>query len=41
MPNELDTHKLKVLQMVSHECPVKINLEDSIDIRLNWHNEKF
>tara|TARA_Y100001968_G_scaffold14299_1_gene11592 strand:+ start:266 stop:673 length:408 start_codon:yes stop_codon:yes gene_type:complete len=37
MPCELDAHKLKVLQSVSQECPVKINLEESIDIQFNWH----
>ena len=40
MPHELDADKFKVFQKVSQECPVKINLEESIDIRLNWHYEK-
>jgi len=40
MPHELDEDKLKVLQSVSNECPVKLNLEESIDIRFNWHYEK-
>ena len=37
MPPELDASKLIVLQKISRECPVKINLEQSIDITLNWH----
>ena len=40
MPHELDEDKLKVLQSVSNECPVKLNLEESIDIRFKWHYEK-
>ena len=40
MQHELDADKFKVFQKVSQECPVKINLEESIDIRLNWHYEK-
>ena len=40
MPHELDKDKLKVLQSVSKDCPVKLNLEESIDIRFNWHYEK-
>ena len=41
MPHQLDAHKFKVFQKVSQECPVKINLEESIDIRFNWHHENF
>lgn len=37
MPSELDSQKIKVLQSTAEECPVKLNLEDSIDIELNWH----
>tara|TARA_B100000965_G_scaffold388234_1_gene392556 strand:- start:2130 stop:2549 length:420 start_codon:yes stop_codon:yes gene_type:complete len=40
MPYELDSYKLKILQSTAKECPVKLNLEDSIDIKLNWHQEK-
>ena len=40
MPSDLDSHKLKVLQSIADECPVKLNLEDSVDIELNLHQEK-
>ena len=40
MPHELDEDKLKVIQSVSKEWPVKLNLEESIDIRFDWHYEK-
>ena len=40
MPSELDALKYKVLQRKAEECPVKLNLEDSIDIELNWYKEK-
>lgn len=37
MPSELDSQKIKVLQSIAEECPVKLNLEVSIDIHMNWH----
>ncbi len=37
MPQDLDYERLKVLQNIALECPVKLNLEESIDIDLNWH----
>ncbi len=37
MPSTLDTEKLKVFQTIANECPVKLNLEDSVDIKLNWN----
>ena len=40
MPHELDSHRLKVLKNTSEDCPVKLNLDESIDIELNWHKEK-
>ena len=40
MPSELDSGKYKILQRKAQECPVKLNLEDSVDIRLNWHQAK-
>ena len=39
MPSELDSQKIKVLQSIAEECPVKLNLEDSVNIELNWHQE--
>tara|TARA_Y100001968_G_scaffold268068_1_gene258275 strand:+ start:1424 stop:1804 length:381 start_codon:yes stop_codon:yes gene_type:complete len=40
MPSELDPQKYKVLQRIAQECPVMINLEDSLEIELNWYQEK-
>jgi len=37
MPFELDTEKYKILQRIADDCPVKLNLEKSVDIKLNWH----
>ena len=37
MPYQLDSYRFKVLQSINEEYPVKLNLEDSIDIQLNWH----
>ena len=37
MPFELDTEKYKILQRIAEDCPVKLNLERSVDIKLNWH----
>ena len=37
MPSDIDHQKLKVLQTTAEECPVKLNLEDSVHIELNWH----
>ncbi len=39
MPATLDLQKYEVLQSTAEECPVKLNLEDSVDIELNWHKE--
>jgi len=40
MPSELDSQKYKILQRRAEDCPVKLNLEDSIDIKLNWNQTK-
>jgi len=40
MPSELDYQKYKILQRTAEDCPVKLNLEDSVDIKLNWHKTK-
>ena len=40
MPSELDSHKINVLQSIAEECPVKLNLQNSMDIQLNWHLAK-
>ena len=37
MPSDLDSQKYKIFQKVAEECPVKLNLESSVDILLNWH----
>ena len=41
MPNQLDSHKFKVLQNIAQECPVKLNLENAIDIELKWYQNKY
>ena len=38
MPSELDSEKYKILQRSAEECPVKLNLQESVDIKLNWHS---
>ena len=40
MPFELDSEKYKILQRTAEDCPVKLNLENSVDIKLNWHQIK-
>ena len=40
MPSDLDSQKYKVLQRIAADCPVKLNLENSVDIKLNWHQTK-
>ena len=40
MPHKLNSHRFKVFQSTSDNCPVKLNLEESIEIELNWHKEK-
>tara|TARA_Y100001968_G_scaffold39984_1_gene30419 strand:- start:420 stop:800 length:381 start_codon:yes stop_codon:yes gene_type:complete len=40
MPPELNSHKYKILQKSADYCPVKLNLEDSVEIKMNWHIEK-
>ena len=37
MPSNLASEKYKVLQRIAEDCPVKLNLEESIDIELNWN----
>ena len=39
MPSNLDSQKYKILQRKVEDCPVKLNLEDSINIDLNWYQE--
>ena len=37
MPSDLASQKYKILQSAAQDCPVKLNLEESIDIKFNWH----
>ena len=39
MPSHLDHEKYLILQRTAEECPVKLNLEESVDIKLNWHQK--
>ena len=38
--SEIDSQKYKILKTTAETCPVKLNLESSIDIKLNWHQIK-
>ncbi len=40
MPSELDSEKYKILQRSAEECPVKLNLQESVDIKLHWHQAR-
>ena len=40
MPSNIDSQKYKILQRTADVCPVKLNLESSVDIKLNWHQTK-
>ncbi len=37
MPTELDFEKYKILQRNAEDCPVKLNLQSYVDIKLNLH----
>ncbi len=37
MPPDLESSTYKALQLIAEECPVKLNLEESIDIQMHWH----
>ncbi len=39
MPSNLDSQKYKILQRKAEECPVKLNLENSVYIEMNWFQE--
>ena len=39
MPSDLDSQKYKILQSIAESCPVKLNLETSLEIKFNWHKE--
>ncbi len=40
MPSELDSKRYKILKRTAEDCPVKLNIEDSMDIKLSWHQTK-
>ena len=40
MPSAIDSKKYKILQRTSEDCPVKRNLENSIEMQSNWHQTK-
>ena len=40
MPSELDSKRYKILKRTAEDCPVKLNLEESMDIKLSWHQTK-
>ena len=40
MPSELDSEKYKILHRSAEDCPVKLNLEGSVEIKLNWSQQR-
>ena len=36
----MDSEKYKILRKTAEDCPVKRNLENSIEIKSNWHQTK-
>tara|TARA_Y100001968_G_C18788742_1_gene450199 strand:+ start:81 stop:191 length:111 start_codon:yes stop_codon:yes gene_type:complete len=36
MPSELDNQQYKLLQLAAEDCSLKLNIEKSINIKLNW-----
>ena len=38
MLSKLVSERYKILQRSAEECPVKLNLQESVDIKLNWHS---
>ena len=40
MPFELDSKEYKILKSSAENCPVKLNLEACLEIKMNWHEEK-
>ena len=40
LPSEIDYQKYKLFHRTAEDCPIKLNLEISLDIKLNWHQTK-
>tara|TARA_Y100001968_G_C18925924_1_gene511999 strand:+ start:360 stop:536 length:177 start_codon:yes stop_codon:yes gene_type:complete len=41
MPIDLEANKYKIPQRSAELIPVKHNLEDCVEIKMNWNQEKF
>ena len=41
LPFEIEFQKYKIFHITAEDCPVKINVEISLDTKLNWHQIKF
>ena len=39
IPENLPKEKLNFIQNASKDCPVTRNLSESLDIKINWHNQ--
>ena len=39
-PEDLPKEKLKFIQNASKDCPVTRNLADTLDVQINWYNQK-
>ena len=40
IPKDLPREKLDFLKNASKDCPVTRNISDTIDLKINWHNQK-
>ena len=39
IPDDLSKEKINFIKNASEECPVTRNLSESLDIKINWHNQ--
>ncbi|MDC3118761.1 OsmC family protein [Prochlorococcus sp. AH-716-K03] len=40
IPDDLSIEKIDFIKNASKDCPVTRNLSESLDIKINWHNQK-
>jgi uncharacterized OsmC-like protein len=39
IPDDLSKEKIDFIKNASEDCPVTRNLSESLDIKINWHNQ--
>ena len=39
IPDDLSKEKIEFIKKASEDCPVTRNLSESLDIKINWHNQ--